>query len=78
MKWFNVGGSSLVLSLIANCSVFLCSYIQSSPADYDIICKTAAKPFNTTCSWRGFDERIDQTRTQDDWFRGCACYMIGV
>lgn len=31
---------------------------------------------NTTCSWRGFDERSDMSITDIDWFKNCACYML--
>lgn len=44
-------------------------------ADFDALC-TNVKAFNTTCSWKGFEDRSDKSRTEESWFHGCACQMI--
>jgi hypothetical protein len=51
-------------------------YYELVGPDYEELCMTAPKPSNTTCSWRGFPERLDKTRTAESWFRGCACFMV--
>lgn len=72
MKWFNV---SFPLS---NHFVFFPFIFSILPlADYLQLCGNVPPPHNTTCSWRGFDERVDQARTAEDWFRNCGCYMCG-
>lgn len=47
-----------------------------SIADFEALCLGVPKPVNTTCSWRGFDEREDKKRSEADWFKNCACHMI--
>jgi hypothetical protein len=56
---------------------FLLQFISLFLADFEALCNHVPVPYNTTCSWRGFDERIHQNRTIQDWFKGCGCYMIG-
>lgn len=51
-------------------------YYELVGPDYEELCQTVPKPVNTTCSWRGFPERLDKSRSEEDWFRHCACFMV--
>eukprot|EP01031_Cornospumella_fuschlensis_P034688 gene34688-42005_t len=53
-------------------------YYELVGPDFDELCSHAPKPFNTTCSWRGFPERVDKTRDASSWFKGCACQMMNI
>jgi hypothetical protein len=52
-------------------------FLSLSSADFLQLCGHDPIPFNTTCSWKGFDERVDQKRTYESWFQDCGCYMVG-
>lgn len=76
-SWLAVSPSSLLL--IIPCCLALTRGnlpVNFCTADYEQLCNNAPKPHNTTCSWRGFPERKDKQRSAEDWFRGCACFMI--
>jgi len=47
-------------------------YFELPDVDIDAVCLGIPEPFNTTCSWRGFDE---SKRNVSSWFHGCACWM---
>eukprot|EP00981_Chlorochromonas_danica_P010786 scaffold3412_cov171-Ochromonas_danica.AAC.4 len=51
-------------------------YYELVGPDFDHLCHGAPKPFNTTCSWRGFPERVNKSRSAEDWFNNCACVMV--
>ncbi len=68
MKWYNVSAISLALLNGINSRLTI--------ADFEALCLGVPKPVNTTCSWRGFDEREDKKRSEADWFKNCACHMI--
>jgi hypothetical protein len=56
---------------------FVFVFLFFSSADFLQLCGHDPIPFNTTCSWKGFDERVDQKRTYESWFQDCGCYMVG-
>eukprot|EP01038_Epipyxis_sp_PR26KG_P004065 gene4065-5809_t len=49
-------------------------YFEMVDPDIDYLCKDKASPFNSTCSWRGYDNQ-KSNRSVEDWFSNCACYM---
>jgi hypothetical protein len=51
-------------------------YYEMVEPDYQALCKGVPEPLNTTCSWNGFDQRLNKSRTKSSWFQNCGCFMI--
>lgn len=54
-------------------------YYELHKGDLEHLCKGVAKPFNTTCSYRGLSmEELRPDRTPQNWFAGCGCFMARI
>lgn len=49
-------------------------YFELWDEDIDVACKGVAEPRNSTCAYNGH-ELVAATRTLDNYFEGCGCYM---